>query len=452
MEQKHILIVDDVTTNLKCAGEVLRDTYKLSMVKSGKQALQFLKQERPDLILLDINMPDMNGYQIMNSIKTNPVYADIPVVFLTADSDSESEIRGFELGAMDYIRKPYEPEVMLSRLEKILQTEEMKKSLRVSACKDSLTGLWNRRYLEQHIDMLCGEQTSGALLMFDMDNFKKINDSYGHIMGDDVLVKFAEVLKGYARPSDIVSRLGGDEFAIFMQGETEFAYFEKRAEELLYEIEEQVNIVKGHGEKVSVSVGIAMTPQDGTDFLTLYNKADKALYYVKQNGKKGFHRYQDAEQYSFVEDGAGDGKTNVDLQQIREMFEENGKRQGAFHIEYEGFKRIYQFVERCVERSDRAVQLVLFTLEKKEEDMADLEDGMTHLYNAIAGALRKGDVATRFGNTQYVAILMDSTTENGKKAAIRVLEGCGEFCGNHGFSLKYDVQTIKKHADTDSEK
>lgn len=440
MERKHILIVDDVTTNLKRAGEVLEDTYKLSMVKSGKQALQFLKKERPDLILLDINVPDMNGYQIMNSIKANPAYADIPVVFLTSDFDSESEIRGFELGATDYIRKPYEPEVMLTRLEKILEVEEMKNTLKISACKDSLTGLWNRRYLEQHINMLCAEHEPGALLMFDMDNFKMINDSYGHLMGDDVLVKFAEVLKSYVRPSDIVSRMGGDEFAVFMQGEADIGYFEKRVRELLDKIEEQVSKVKGCGEQVSVSVGIAMTPEDGEDFLTLYNKADKALYYVKQNGKSGFHRYRDTEQYSFME-GAD---TNANLQQIRKMVEEHGKRQGIFQIEYEGFKRIFQFVERCVERSSRKVQMVLFTLKADERCTADFEDGMTYLNNTIVSTLRKGDVATRFGKAQYVVILMDATMENGKKAVMRVMEGCREFCDHYGFSIKNDVQTIKK--------
>ena len=127
--KKHILMVDDVTTNLRCASEVLRDNYKISMVKSGAQALKFLETVIPDLILLDISMSDMDGYETLEHIKRNPKWTDIPVVFLTADADGESEIKGLKMGAMDYIRKPFEPDVMLSRIDKVLKMEENRKVL-----------------------------------------------------------------------------------------------------------------------------------------------------------------------------------------------------------------------------------------------------------------------------------------------------------------------------------
>ena len=138
---KHILIVDDVTTNLKLAAEVLQEHYKLSMAKSGQQAIQFLEKAKPDLILLDIRMPEMDGYQTLERIKANPNTANIPVVFLTVDDQRESEIKGLKMGAMDFILKPFEPEVMLSRIEKILQIEDLRKNLSISARKDVLTGL-----------------------------------------------------------------------------------------------------------------------------------------------------------------------------------------------------------------------------------------------------------------------------------------------------------------------
>ena len=126
---KHILIVDDVTTNLKLAAEVLQGNYKLSMAKSGAQALQFLQKAKPDLILLDIRMPEMDGYQTLDLIKSNPDTANIPVVFLTVDDQRESEIKGLKMGAMDFITKPFEPGIMLSRIDKILQIEELRKNL-----------------------------------------------------------------------------------------------------------------------------------------------------------------------------------------------------------------------------------------------------------------------------------------------------------------------------------
>ena len=126
---KHILMVDDNTTNLKVAASVLSPYYKLSMAKSGKQALGFLKKSKPDLILLDIKMPEMDGYQTMEEIKLNPDTADIPVIFLTADTEHESEMKGIRMGALDFITKPFEESVMLGRIEKVLMMEDVRKNL-----------------------------------------------------------------------------------------------------------------------------------------------------------------------------------------------------------------------------------------------------------------------------------------------------------------------------------
>ena len=119
---KHILIVDDVTTNLKCAAEVLKDTYDVTTAKSGKAALQILREIQPDLIMLDVNMPEMNGFEVMERIKEDPVTRDIPVIFLTAEADKENEVTGLKMGAMDFIKKPFEPDIMRSRIETVSYT------------------------------------------------------------------------------------------------------------------------------------------------------------------------------------------------------------------------------------------------------------------------------------------------------------------------------------------
>lgn len=121
---KHILLVDDVSTNLKCEGLLLKNKYRLTMVKSGREALDCLRTIIPDLVLLDIHMEEMDGYEVMRQMKENPETSDIPVIFLTADADEESEERGIALGAVDFIRKPYEPQVLLDSIEAIWKTEE----------------------------------------------------------------------------------------------------------------------------------------------------------------------------------------------------------------------------------------------------------------------------------------------------------------------------------------
>lgn len=121
---KHILLVDDVSTNLKCVGLILKNKYKLTMVKSGREALDFLDTAIPDLVLLDIHMQDMDGYEVMQHMNGNPKTANIPVILLTADSEKRSEERGIELGAVGFIRKPFEPQVLLDRIEEIWKTEE----------------------------------------------------------------------------------------------------------------------------------------------------------------------------------------------------------------------------------------------------------------------------------------------------------------------------------------
>ena len=296
-KKKHILMVDDAATNLKCAGEVLKEHYTLSMAKSGKQALSLLERIIPNLILLDINMPEMNGYETMKKIREIPECKNIPIVFLTADSDLQSEIKSLDMGAMDYIRKPFEPDLMLSRISRVFRIEEDKKVLEIKASKDVLTNLWNRKHMEEYIDDLCLKKEEGIFLLMDLDNFKGINDSYGHIVGDEVLNKFATAIKEVALNDEIVCRLGGDEFATFYHGKYEETVFKKRVEELILSVEalmEQINIGK---HNVSVSIGIAIMPSDGNEFKELYNKADKALYYVKQNGKCGYHLFNEKEKY-----------------------------------------------------------------------------------------------------------------------------------------------------------
>ncbi len=303
MEQlRHILLVDDSRTILKHAEIVLKDEYRITTANSGKEALAFLQHTKPDLVLLDVNMPEMDGYETLERIRLIPGCDELPVVFLSAETDVKTEIKVLGMGAMDFIRKPLEPQLVSSRLNKIFMIEDTKRNLTLNACQDVLTGLWNRQYLEEKVRMQGQYGGKGVFILLDLDNFKSINDTLGHIVGDAVLIKFAEILKQQTGKDDIICRLGGDEFVIFLKDCDSKEKYVALIQKLIELVPLKVASVTGmDSSENTVSIGISRMPHDGTDFFTLYNKADKALYHVKQNGKHAYHIYQEKEKdnYSF---------------------------------------------------------------------------------------------------------------------------------------------------------
>ena len=217
---KTILVVDDDKLNLSAARKVLSGEYKVIPVVRGTQVLSYLENEECDMILLDISMPEMDGFELLRKIRTMENGKDIPVIFLTADNDTETETRCFKEGAIDFIVKPFVPAVMQSRIGRALELEELrrgladkleKKTREVSDIKsksyqDVLTGLWNRAYTENAVNEMISQGKKGALFMLDMDNFKAVNDNYGHIAGDETLKIFAGTLKKFAGEGDVLCR------------------------------------------------------------------------------------------------------------------------------------------------------------------------------------------------------------------------------------------------------
>lgn len=442
--KKHILIVDDVTTNLKCVGEILRNDYALSMAKSGEQALQMIGKVKPDLVLLDVKMPGMDGYETFKAMKENPDTADVPVIFLTADTENGSEVKGLKLGASDFIRKPYEPEIMLGRIEKALLQEEKNKAIRDEAYKDALTGLWNRKHLQDEIDSLKDSDSTGSFLIFDLDNFKGINDNYGHVVGDAALIAFAKTLKNFVHKDDIVARIGGDEFAVFLRNSYGKELLSDRIENLISEVEHEIKVVKEDDSYSSVSIGISAFPFDGKSFIELYNNADKALYYVKQNGKSGYHFYNPSEKYSFTEE---ENKDVIDLFQLKKYIEEEDLSDGPFKVEYNSFKSIYRFLKRYVMRTNSKIQILLFSLKDlsiiASDNTAGLNKSMIILDECIKDSLRKNDVSTRYTNTQFLVILMDVDEDKRKNVVDRIMDNWNENNNNPNVLLKYDIEELK---------
>lgn len=449
---KHILIVDDSNMYCMIAKNALENSYRISLAHSGEEALSFLEKELPDLILMDIEMPKMNGKEALRQIKMHKEWAKIPVIFLTALSEQETEVECLELGADDFIAKPFKPLIMTSRVSKILELYELRKDLEHQLVKrtrqmematmksltDALTGLHNRDYLEKSLQALLDSGHAGAMFMIDLDNFKEINDTYGHIIGDKTLQIFAEVLKNYSRENDIICRLAGDEFVTFYPELTDREIAARKAADIIHLFSEKMNSL-GYGDVVSVSIGIIMA-HGGEDYTNLYNMADKSLYFVKNNGKNAYHFY--GEQKIVTEESS----TVVDLEVVQNMMEQGAiQATGAFSVAYEEFKKIYDFVIRYVTRKKQEVQIVLFTLSMGNEYLAgiSMENAMDILEGAVVSSLRAMDAGTKYSNQQYIVLLMDTDIVNGRMVAERVVR---KFYQNaqisiSGVNLTFDIQT-----------
>lgn len=442
---KRILMVDDVTTNLKCAAEVLKDSYEVTTAKSGKAALLILREMVPDVILLDINMPEMNGFEVMEKLKEDFATSDIPVIFLTAEADQENETKGLEMGAKDFIRKPFDPDAMKDRIDQVLQMAGSGEETQQDEQKDMLTNLLNRKYMEKLIDQE-ESMEKGVFLLLDLDNFKRVNDTFGQVIGDEVLIKFAGVMKEEVSSEDAVCRISGDEFAVFIPGEYEKKEIKSIARRMIAGIEFEINdlISDACDFKLSVSIGISQKPEDGRNFAELHAAADKALYYVKQNGKRGYYFFNNEDD----RDKEAEEENLIDLLQLQRLVQEKGpKSGGVYRVEYDGFKRIYHFVSRCMERKSQDVQLVLFTIQETEEAQAEgckAAEAIGILENAVSKSLRRGDVATKCGSSQYVAILMNASEENGALVVQRIRKKFMELSAETHLTLEYEMMSVGK--------
>ena len=307
------------------------------------------------------------------------------------------------------------------------------------AVTDPLTGLYTRNYAEARIAKLLGEAHPGSLMMIDMDNFKAINDTYGHIAGDKTLKILADALRENTCDEDVVCRLGGDEFVVFLTGMNDRQEVSEKAQAILDMLAENLEKLK-FSQKSSISIGIAIFPNDGRNFETLYNNADKSLYYVKRNGKNSFAFYSDEKPKNRVHN------TGMDLNYIRTMLEGrmNEPEGGVFKVEYQDFQRIYKYISRGVKRNNQQVQTLLFTLtmDENEAPNLDLEEPMKTLELAVASSLRMVDVGTRYSSIQYIVILMDTDIENGRIVADRVIKQFYKMYGGRGVAITYDIQTM----------
>lgn len=294
-----ILVIDDNPDALLIAKSRLKkECEDIICAEGGKKGLEIAKQEMPDLILLDIDMPDMTGFEVCRALKADPELCMIPVLFLSGSVSAEDKIRGLDLGAVDYVTKPFDAFELQARVRAALRTKNLQDLLIEHAHIDPLTELPNRRALMERLQQEWGRMERHgqpfSFIMADIDHFKKVNDAFGHLVGDQLLREIAKVFAKQCRIIDMPARYGGEEFAVVVHHATA-ANALSLAERCREEIEKIKLPVKGETVCATVSFGVAeamglSTPE------TVIEQADEALYDAKVNGRNRVVTYDKAHQ------------------------------------------------------------------------------------------------------------------------------------------------------------
>ena len=329
-KKKRILVVDDHEDNIELLRARLEARgYEVEGASDGQAALDAVTRNCPDLILLDVMMPKMDGIEVVRRLKANPELPFIPVIMQTALDSTENKVEGLDAGADDYITKPInfaELEARVNSLLRIkaLQTalaeretelEELNDKLRMISLTDGLTGIENRRSLEMHLHEMWQHSTRLhepiALIICDIDKFKAVNDNYGHQAGDSVLKEFAQLLKSEAREIDRVGRYGGEEFLLILSG-TVLDAAVTFAERLREKVEGHTFSYTGGTLRRTMSCGVAASPHPRVpDQEALLRAADNALYVAKETGRNRVVRFDSSEFNAHTKD-EGNNSTDGD--------------------------------------------------------------------------------------------------------------------------------------------
>ncbi len=395
-----VIIVDDDPINRKIASNILsKNDIAVTALSSGPELLAHIKEnDTPDLILLDIMMEEMDGFETLAKLRELEEELDIkeiPVIFLTSDDDNESETRGFEMGVSDYIRKPFEPVILLKRINNVLKSQDVLNRFYEEATIDNLTGLLNKNATNTKLDMLC-KRKPGYLMMIDLDAFKLVNDLYGHAAGDKILISFAILIRGFLGPDDIVGRMGGDEFVAFstsLSGEDDIRKFTDNLNNTL--ISDAKRILGNDMDiPLGASIGVIHLKGQGEDYEESLKKAGKHCYIIYK--EKAFR----------------DDSYVTDLKTLSTIMAERNESSSALKLDMNSFIGVYRFVMRYIMRYHRNACKILITLSSDNTADADEADKYYDFFGEhIGNILRKSDLLMQVRKNIYFIILTDIKEE-----------------------------------------
>jgi len=289
---QNILVIDDSPEVIRFLSMLLSDQAGINFATSGEEGLALARKLVPDLILLDVVLPDIDGFEVCRRLKAAPDTAGIPVLFVTAGSDVASEVMGLEIGAVDFIAKPLNPPIVRARIRTQLALRVQRQQLEAMVNKDGLTGIFNRRYLDSQLAAEVArhrrQRLPMAVALIDVDHFKRYNDSLGHQRGDECLQAVARALEAATRrPGETVARYGGEEFVVLMP-----ACSAADADRYGHWVRERIadldlpHPASPTSTRVTISAGIAAGVPDGShEPSAILALADQALYVAKNDGR-----------------------------------------------------------------------------------------------------------------------------------------------------------------------
>ena len=435
--KKKILIVDDEKISLMMTNHILMTEYETVCASSGAEALYIYEKERPDLVLSDFRMPQMNGFELQRKIQEK--FDDtVPFIFMTADRDEENESVGLQQGAVDFIHKPFRADVLLKRIGNILRMIEQISGLKKASATDPMTGLLNKASARAEISELC-RRTPGALLMVDLDSFKPVNDLYGHAMGDKILIRFAEILQSAVRFTDITGRIGGDEFIAYCQNVGEESVVAEKAAYINEYLLQSAHELLGENMSIPIgaSIGCVFVPDEGTGFDTLFKKADEALYDVKKNGKHGYEIYGGDSDAKAVKEHQATG-----IAHVFQILSERSEVKGAYTLPFEQFRIVYHFLSRLYLNYKKEIWVVMFSLHQTGAGALPTEEVMEQFLGVVGRSLRASDVVTQNSKNQIMAVLNETNRMNTELVVERVLKNWEKAGEDTGYQITYEIDTI----------
>ncbi|MCL2056062.1 MAG: diguanylate cyclase [Oscillospiraceae bacterium] len=299
--KRGILIIDDEKSNIVMLSHILSPDYTVYASKSGKNGIALAKNNLPDLILLDILMPEMDGYEVLSALKASKETKEIPVIFVTGLSDSGDEQKGLALGAADYIAKPFSPAIVKLRVLNQIKILNLIDEIRVLSVTDQMTGIANRRAFDERLrlewDRAKRDKSPLTILMIDIDDFKAYNDLHGHLQGDTAMRAVTQAICApLNRSTDFAARWGGEEFAVLLPSTSPSGALTV-AESIRKSAEGTPIPCSGKDTCITVSVGIntytPVLPATKSNIHNFILKADQALYTAKSMGKNKVCSYED---------------------------------------------------------------------------------------------------------------------------------------------------------------